>query len=276
MLTALPGKPFSVPVRVYNPGSQSLRDVTVDVRSSYPTVEMIRSKAARSNIDAHQIVDFSPELQVRFTAGDSGFARTRLYVSVSVGGASAFTTPIDLYVAPDPLEGPYELLVLDGRSHTFPVFRQRGSHGGGSSVPREVREGTGNGNGILEPGEQATLWIRLRQGIDPFDKGNWCRAKIYSDSPWLTEVADIQETKGLEWTGAQNRTSLVELSRDTPRGEVVPAILDCESWTFEFTPDVRYGREPLYQAFQIHKHHLFAWTWKAEATSQLREKTNVK
>lgn len=275
-LTAVPGKPFSVPVRIYNPGAEALRNVTVDVRSDYPTVELIRSKAAPRNIDSHQIVDFSPELQVRFTAGDSGFARTRLYVSISAGGTSPVTTPIDVYVAPDHLEAPYELLVLDGRSHTFPVFRQRGNQGGGSSVPREVHEGTGNGNGILEPGERATLWIRLRQGVDPFDKGNWCRAKIYSDSPWLTEVADIQETKGREWTSAQNRTSLVELSRDTPRGKAVPAILDCESWSFKFTPDVRYGREPLYQAFQIHKHHLFAWTWKAQATTQLREKTNVK
>jgi hypothetical protein len=161
------------------------------------------------------------------------------------------------------------VLVLDGRAHKFSVFRQRGNQGGGASVEREVREGTGNGNGILEPGEQATVWLRLRQGVDPFDKGNWCRAKIYSDSPWLTEVADIQEDKGLEWTGAQNRTSVVKLSRDTPRDVGVPAILDCESWSYRFTPDVRYGREPLYQAFQIHKHHLFVWNWKADLSKSV-------
>jgi hypothetical protein len=35
--------------------------------------------------------------------------------------------------------------------------------------------------------------------------------------------------------------------------------LDCESWSFHFTPDVRCGKEPLYQAFQIHKHYVFRW-----------------
>ena len=36
-------------------------------------------------------------------------------------------------------------------------------------------------------------------------------------------------------------------------------MLDCEAWSFHFTPDVRYGKEPLYQAFQIHKHYVFRW-----------------
>lgn len=225
LLTAFPGKPFSVPVRIYNPGSRPLRGITVEVRSDYSTVELIRSKATRTDIGAHQIADFSSELQVRFTAGDDGFSRTRLYVSIHSTNGARSTAPVDVYVVPDHLGKPSELLVLDGRTHTFSVFRQRG----GSSVEREVREGTGNGNGILEPGERATVWLRLGQGVDPFDKGNWCRTKIYSDSPWLTEVVDIQENKGLEWTSAQNRTSVMELSRDTPRDVEVPAILDCES-----------------------------------------------
>jgi hypothetical protein len=166
-------------------------------------------------------------------------------------------------VQPDPLPQPAEVVVLDGRTKTFPVFRQTGNQGGGASVERTVTEGKGNGNGILEPGEEATIWVKRVQGLDPFDKNNWCRAKVYADSPWLTEVADIQEEKQREWTGAQNRTSLVRLSLDVPAQAEIPLVLDCESWSFAFTPDVRYGKEPLYQAFQLHKHHLFAWTWRA-------------
>ena len=122
-------------------------------------------------------------------------------------------------------------------------------------IRREVREGSGNGNGILEPGEEATIWLRLKQGIDPFDKNNWCRAKVYSESPLLEEVGDIQEEKQREWTGAQNRTSVVRLSGP----DAVEAILDCESYSFQSSPGVRYGSEPLYQPFQVHRHHLFRW-----------------
>ncbi len=46
-----------------------------------------------------------------------------------------------------------------------------------------------------------------------------------------------------------------------PPGTEIPAILDYESWSFDYMPDIHYGKELLYQAFQFHKHRLFAWKW---------------
>ena len=86
--------------------------------------------------------------------------------------------------------------------------RQIGNRGGGGAVPRTVTEGKGNGNGVLEPGEEATIWVQLEQGLDPFDKGNWHRARIYSESPWISEIDRLEEQKGLEWTGAMELTSV--------------------------------------------------------------------
>ena len=106
--------------------------------------------------------------------------------------------------------------ILDGRTRTFNVFRQQGNQGGGKAIERTVTEGEGDGDGVLEPGESATVWVRIPQGLDPFDKNTWHRAKIHTESPWLKEIADIRETKQREWTGAQNRTSLVRLEEDTP------------------------------------------------------------
>ena len=37
---------------------------------------------------------------------------------------------------------------------------------------------------------------------------------------------------------------------------LTPFFPDNESWSFTWTPDVRYGIERLYQAFQLHTHHL--------------------
>ena len=45
--------------------------------------------------------------------------------------------------------------------------RKPGGGGGGSSVGRVVSEGEGNGNGILEPGERATICVRVCQGLNP-------------------------------------------------------------------------------------------------------------
>jgi hypothetical protein len=67
---------------------------------------------------------------------------------------------------------------------------------------------------------------------------------------------DLQEQKQREWTSGMQRTSVIRLSPQTPKGTKIPLILDNESWSFRFTPDVRYGSERLYQAFQLHTNHL--------------------
>jgi hypothetical protein len=159
---------------------------------------------------------------------------------------------------------PAAIEILDGRTVTLSVFRQKGNQGGGGPIQRTVTEGKGNGNGILEPGEEATLWVKMTQGMDPFDRNNWYRAKIYSDSPWVQEIADLQEQKQLEWTGGHERTSVVRLAAETPSGTTIRLLLDNETWSYHYTPDVRYGREPLYQAFQLHRRHLHRYEWKVQ------------
>jgi hypothetical protein len=106
------------------------------------------------------------------------------------------------------------------------------------------------------------MWVKMPQGMDAFDKNNWYRAKIYTDSPWVTEIADLEEQKQLEWTSAQERTSVIRLSPSTPRGTTIPLLLDNESWSYHYTPDVRYGAQELYQAFQLHTHHLHRYEVK--------------
>jgi predicted alpha/beta superfamily hydrolase len=261
-LRIMPGALTNLPVRVFNPRNSPAENVRAELTSDYPTVSIVSGKSQPARIGPGEAVDLSSGLAAQFTAGEGEFARARLELKLSADGMKDVTQSIDVLIAPDHMPAAAEIAVLDGRTHTFPVFRQKGNQGGGATVQRTVIEGSGNGNGLLEKGEQATIWVKLNQGLDPFDKNNWCRAKVYTDSPWLTEVADIQEDKQLEWTSAQSRTSLVELSSNLPSGSEIPVVLDCESWSFHFTPDERFGKEPLYQAFQLHKHHLFSWKWK--------------
>jgi hypothetical protein len=195
-------------------------------------------------------------MRARFTAGEGYFAQTRLKLDLVYDGWHGVSKNLDVLVIPENLPPPLEVMILDGRTATFNVFRQKGNQGGGASVSRTVTEGKGNGNGVLEPSEEATLWVRMRQGMDPFDKNNWYRARVYSDSPRVTEVSRLEEQKGLEWTSGQELTSVIRLSPETPRGTHIPLLLDNESWSYVWTPDVRYGVEKLYQAFQFHTHHL--------------------
>ena len=251
-----PNQDMALPVRIYNPRSVAMNDVHVVLSSEYPTVQGLKGEVAIPKIDPGAVADVASALHVRFTAGEGYFARTRFKLEMTYDGYHGVQNSFDVMVIPESIPPPMEVMIMDGRTNTFNIFRQKGNQGGGSSIARKVSEGKGNGNGVLEPGEEATIWVHLHQGMDPFDKNNWYRAKVYSDSPWVTEVGDIQELKQLEWTSGMERTSVIRLSPDTPHGTRIPLLLDNESWSYVWTPNVRFGVEKLYQARQFHTHHL--------------------
>lgn len=256
-LHLLPEIVHSLPLRIYNPHSKAIQALRIQFTSEYPNAQIESGSFTIARIEPGKIVQLDP--RASFTSSDGEFQRIRLNVDYDAEGAKG-SAHFNVHVAPANTTPPWQMEILDGRTITLPVFRQKGNQGGGSTIQRTVTEGRGNGNGILEPGEQATIWIRLRQGLDPFDKGHWYRTKIYSGSQWLHEVADIAEQKQLEWTGAKERTSLIELNEATPTGTQIPLLLDNESWSYQFTPDLRYGKELLYQAFQMHGHHVHTTT----------------
>jgi hypothetical protein len=254
-----------LPIRIYNPRGEAMTEVRVALSTEYPTVRLLRESTSIGRIEPGGLADLPGVFHARFTAGAGDFAPARIEVRFTYDGWYNASETIDLLIAPEAMPEPAAIEILDGRSMSFDVFRQRGNQGGGGPVKRAVTEGKGNGNGVLEPGEEATMWVKLTQGMDPFDKGNWYRTKVYSDSRFLEETADLAETKQREWTGARERTSVVRLAKDTPAGAVIPVILSNESWSFHFTPDVRYGVEKLYQAFQLHSRHLHRYELKAPA-----------
>lgn len=247
------GTPVHLPVSIYNPRGSDQENVSVTVSSNWPTVKIIQGKKTISKIASGTAIDLSKDLLVEFTAGEGDFERASLQVQITYDDWHSTSTKMDVWITPDHLSAPMEFIILDGREKTFDVFRQQGNQGGGARIQQTVKEGKGNGNGKLEAGEEATIWLKLRQGIDPFDKGNWCRTKVYVESGSVEEIADIQEEKQREWTGAQNRTSLIRRNINNPAS----LILDCESYSFRSSPDVRYGPELHYQPFQLHQHHLF-------------------
>ena len=233
-----------------------MKEVTVELVTEYPTVELLSTSVTVLTIQPGSFVDLSKEMRARVVSGGGYFAPTRLQLNMIYDGWYTVNIPIDLLVVPEQIPQPAEVQILDGREVTFKVFRQKGNQGGGGPVDVRVKEGKGNGNGILEPGEEATFWVRMEQGMDPFDKNTWHRCKVHTDSPWLVETGDIQNEKQREWTGAMERTSLMQLLPGVPAKTKIPVLLENETWSFHYTPDVRYGAEKLYQAFQLHTRHL--------------------
>jgi hypothetical protein len=267
-----PGVEVALPIRIYNPRGVPMRDVRVRLTSDYPTVAVPAGSAEIPEIASGAFANLNDRMLVKLTGGSGYFAPADVTVAVTYDGYHTVRERIPVLIVPEVIQEPAAFEILDGRTVTFNVFRQKGNQGGGSSIQRTVTEGRGNGNGVLEPGEEATIWVQMPQGMDPFDKNNWYRTKIHTDSDLISEVQDLEEQKQLEWTSAKERTSVIRLAAQAAAHAPISLLLENETWSYHFTPDVRYGREKLYQAFQLHTRHLHRLELNAKRQRRVRPK----
>jgi len=247
-------------LRLINTCDVTARNTQVTLSSNYPTVEIEGETVVIESMAPGEIVDLSDKFGMKFVSSDGDFSHVRLDMHIVFDGWHGSDETIDVKVLPSPLIAPDSIVILDGRTHSFTKFRQAGNQGGGAMYEREVTEGTGNGNGIAEPGEEITVWVRTVQGLDALDKNSWHRTKVYSKSPYVTETQDMNENKERSFTGVKDHTSAVKISDDCPNGSKIKLFLRNESYTFYWAPDKRYGKELLYQAMHFFRYHVTGHT----------------
>lgn len=65
------------------------------------------------------------------------------------------------------------VMIFDGRTEQLPVYRYDWGDWDERVRPETISEGHGNGNGIAEPGEIFSVWIRIASGEAPDDLDTW-------------------------------------------------------------------------------------------------------
>lgn len=251
-----PDQVTHLPLRFLNTCDMTVRDLRFSLSSEYPTVSLEGGEVVVDSMAPGEVIDLSGRFSQRFVSGSGDLAHCRLNLHVTWKGWYGQDYRIDVRVLPTPLTEPDSLIVFDGRKLSLPVFRQRGNQGGGSAYEAAVEEGRGDGDGVAEPGEEVTIWVRTPQGLDPLDKNTWHRTKVLSCGEGVTVAGDIAQAKEREWTSSQDHTSSLLISRSCPAGSRIELALKNESYSFFWQPDHRYGKELLRQAFQLHRNHL--------------------
>jgi hypothetical protein len=66
-----------------------------------------------------------------------------------------------------------QFMVFDGRSEQLQVYRYDWGDWDRKVRLETISEGRGNGNGVAEPGEVFSVWIRIPEGEDPGDRNTW-------------------------------------------------------------------------------------------------------
>jgi len=258
-----PDEDIHLPLKLYNCLDITARNIEVSLSSEYPTVAIQGGPLRLDSIAPGEVVDIGRHFTQRFTSTDGFFQHCRLILNIGYRGWYSHSERIDVRILPTPLPQPEAVEIFDGRRKSLKIFRQAGNQGGGFIRERVVEEGTGDGDGTAGPGEEITLWIQVPQGLDPFDKYTWHRTRVYTDDPYVTITADLGEPKGREWTSVQNHTSRFRISPQCPRGHSIKLILQSESYSFHWQPDMRFGKELLQQARQLHRYQLHGFTLTA-------------
>ena len=121
-----------------------MENVKVVMESDYPTVRLIREFGGDSQaFEPGGIVDLSDRFRATLTSGAGYFAPARLRLRMTYDGWYESAVNIDTLVIPEILPEPDAVEVLDGRTFTFKVFRQRGNQGGGDVIERHGHRGQG-------------------------------------------------------------------------------------------------------------------------------------
>lgn len=81
-LRVLPGQEMNLPIRIYNPRTEPMKDVRIALRSNYPAVELLTSEAVVPEIPAAGRVDLSAHFKARFTAAAGDYQPARIDVSL--------------------------------------------------------------------------------------------------------------------------------------------------------------------------------------------------
>ena len=107
-----------------------------------------------------------------------------------------------------------DVIILDGRTVSdISIYRQ-----GPNLIEKgEVSGGKGNGNGILDPGEEVLAYIRLAKGMAPNDTNTFHRTSLINvfNDPFLS-VNRLQYDERLNQASKTHIGTFISVADDTP------------------------------------------------------------
>ena len=209
------GKSCNLDFKLVNLGVGSAENVEISVSSPHPYITFEDSIIQISNITSENSVDLNDQFDFSFSQhSDSSFVGS-LFFEVRVDGVVAdtqrtmfFTTSKSPYINDD------DIIILDGRTvNDVPVYRQ----GLNEIKAHNISGGKGNGNGILEPGEEALVHIRLAKGIAPNDTGTFHRASLinYFDDTFI-KVNGLHYEERMNQASKTHIATVLSIADDTP------------------------------------------------------------
>ena len=209
------GKPGSLDFKLVNVGKGEADNIEITARSTHPYLHVADSTIQMENVGSGELVTLENQFDFSFTHySDSSFVGAMLF-EVKVDGILTGTQEIMVFPTP---KSPYieenDMIILDGRTVSdVPIYHQ----GQDSIQMQDISGGEGNGNGRLERGEDALVYVRLPKGMAPKDIDTFHRTYMinHPDEPFVS-VNQLNYEEKLKQAGATSVATVLTLSADTP------------------------------------------------------------
>lgn len=211
-----------------NVGSEEAQEVEITAFSSHPQLNISSDVVKVEKVAAANKVSLKEQFGFTFTGYSDSTAIGNIQFEIKVDGSITDTTSIMVFQTPvSPYKKEEDLIILDGRTvEGVPIYRQ----GHDVIQSQSVSGGQGNGNGKLEPGEKALVYIRLDQGMAPNDTNTFHRSYLinHPDLQYV-DINELDYEEKLSQAGATSVATVLSVAAEAPENHPLDLWFKVES-----------------------------------------------
>ena len=214
------GKSYGLDFKLVNVGIENAENIEIKAFSPHPFINFKDSIIKISNVNSADFLSLNNQFNFSFSQHtDSSFVGT-IFFEVKINGAIADTQKIMFFTTP---KSPFiinknDIIILDGRTvSNIPIFSQ----GPNIIENQEISGGNGNGNGILERGEDVLVYIKLAKGMAANDTNTFHRTYLinYLDEPFIN-VNQLKYEERLRQASKTHTGTILSIAENTPNDNI--------------------------------------------------------
>lgn len=210
------GKEYGLDLSVINVGNRNADSVEITATSTHLFISFLNDKITLNNLNSASAVEKNNVIKFSFSHYWEQVPAGNISLEIKVNGAVVDTQKIVFFETPkSEYVNNEDILILDGRTVIdVPVFHQ-----GKDAVQLDtLTGGSGNGNGILEKGEEALVFIRIPKGLSCKDTNSFHKTYlINANDDKFAEVNKLQYDEKVRQAGATSVSSIISISEKLPK-----------------------------------------------------------
>lgn len=209
-------KEYGLDLTIVNVGNMNAETVEITATSTHPYISFSSNKIILNNLESATSVEKETKIKFQFSKYIEEVSAGNILLEIKVNGSIVDTQKVVFFeTSKSQYINNEDVLILDGRTvKDVPVFHQ----GKNIVKPTTLSGGTGNGNGILEKGEEALVFIKIPKGLSCKDTNSYHKTYlINADDNQFVEVNKLQYDEKIYQAGATSVSSIISISEKLPK-----------------------------------------------------------